>query len=94
MAVRYSGDVEVRMKKLPRGMMRVTLNAPRTRYTLTVRSEECHTPSDYDRLARRTLVHAAKEFAARGVPFPAERKGGGFVVKRVFQAPCPARCPG
>jgi hypothetical protein len=85
MAVRYAGDVEIRMR-FERGVYRVTFltpNGPRGSGTLSPREcqlsrkEDRSSPEAYDKVARRVIGF----LKAKGV-----RTGE---LRRVFQAPCP-----
>ena len=98
MAIRYSGDVEVRMTFLGEARVPrydVTVRTPRGRWTgKGVRVPSRHapqSPSAYDLVARSVLV--AIEKGMRGGKLPLERgpDGRSAVIRRVFQAPCPIR---
>jgi len=87
MAIRYSGDVEVRMHWDPaRSLYRGTVRDPDGRWRGTANGRRSPTHETYDRLARDMIVRAEHEQKRR---LPAERKGGKLIVRRVFQAPCP-----
>lgn len=88
MAVRYSGDVEVRMHHDPeRGLFRGTVRDPNGRWRGTARAiRRDPEPETYDELARAMIERAEKEQARK---LPAERQGRRILVRRVFQAPCP-----
>jgi len=95
MAIRYSGDVEVRIfwdsfKRVYVGKVR----DPYVRWTGTTRGQDTHNPKelsvDYDGMAE-VLLKEAERWAAheRRHRLMLERRHGRIVVRRVFQAPCP-----
>lgn len=93
MAVRYSGDVEVRLH----------WNARQRRYLGTVRDPhhaivadvgpvrvgDPRDPKAYD-VAAEHMIEAATRQRGRLLD---ERRRGRVVIRRVFQAPCPVSCP-
>lgn len=88
MAVRYSGDVEVRMQHdAERGMYRATVKDPRGKWRGTAGAiRRDPTSETYDELARAMIVRAEREQKRR---LPCERQGRRVMIRRVFQAPCP-----
>lgn len=87
MAVRYSGDVEVRMQHdRERGCFRGTVRDPNGRWRGTASAVRAPTVETYDELARAMIQRAEKE---QGRALPCEREGRRIMVRRVFQAPCP-----
>ncbi len=84
MAVRYAGNVEIRMS-YARGHYRVSFKAPDRRGNGTLTPRECRlsqkedptSPEAYDKVAERVLAF----LKLKGV-----RVGA---LRRVFQAPCP-----
>lgn len=102
-AIRYSGDVEVRM--VPRAWHHngqdlwytATLAAPGQRLVAVLSAEEAgvtgdlRAPDSYDRAARRFLTIAQE----RGWSLPLETDPHGQpLVRRVFRSPCPLRDAG
>jgi hypothetical protein len=101
MAIRYSGDVEVRIAYDEDGFYSATVRAPgeRGRAILSIREVGLRKG-----LSRKQLVSseafdvAAKAFVEfaelhRGhLPVELDEKGH-MVIRRVFQAPCPVRVP-
>ena len=93
MAIRYSGDAEVRLQWSARrrcyvGSVRCPLTKPPWRGT-TTKSFWHRNPRDskaYD-AAARDLLSQANRASRQGVA--RERKLGRIRVRRVFQAPCP-----
>lgn len=89
MAIRYSGDVEVRFEWDPRrGVYRGTVRDPRARWRGMVdgkRGPGARESSAYDDAAKR-LIEAAEKDVGR---LEASRGWRGIRVSRVFQAPCP-----
>ena len=90
MAIRYSGDVEIRLHHLGRGKYHAKLRAPGLRangdLTATGRLRASFTsPEAYDVMAIRFLVMAAKQ------GFPVLYEEGEMVLRRTFQSPCPYR---
>lgn len=88
MAVRYSGDVEVRMHHdAERGLYRAVVRDPRGRWRGTAgATTRAPTSETYDNLARAMIVRAEK---AQKRTLPCERDKGRVQIRRVFQAPCP-----
>jgi hypothetical protein len=86
MAIRYAGDVEIRMAWTGK-RFDVKFSAPGTRGEGTLTLQECGlsqkdrigTPESYDKVAERVLAF----LRAKGV------KAG--PLRRTFQAPCPIR---
>jgi hypothetical protein len=93
MAIRYSGDVEVRLAHTNGTVFRVTIRTPKGRWTTDVdiggRRIYKASPDDYDRVALVILKTCDKKHPGT---FPFERDASGAVtMRRIFQAPCPAR---
>lgn len=87
MAVRYSGDVEVRMHHDPeRRMYRAVVKDPRGKWRGTASAVRAPTSETYDELARAMIVRAERDQKRK---LPAERDKDRVQVRRVFQAPCP-----
>lgn len=107
MAIRYSGDVEVRVTYLARTRsyrgrvraaggfalaMQLDAGEVRTRSTLT-RNSPPASPECYDAVAR-VLLEVARKWALRNErrKLPlAFESDGTMTVRRTFQAPCPVR---
>lgn len=87
MAVRYSGEVEVRFVHARREL-RVTVRWPGGRASETIAVERSAIDPDvYDRFAARVIDVVGGK---RRKPLPAERdRQGRTIVRRTFQAPCP-----
>lgn len=98
MAVRYSGDVEVRLRWNGRAY-EVTIRAPRVRGRGTVShaelglarkgSRDVSSSGTYDEVARRVIEKLEKEHGR----LPVNRANGRVLVSRVFVSPCPQRSP-
>lgn len=85
MAVRYSGDVEVRIGRFA-ALLRWPSGKRVRRFTYRATAPRKPSPADYDRIARQA-IHAALGKDGR---MPLERGiFGRIVLRRVFQAPCP-----
>lgn len=93
MAIRYSGDVEVRMLHKGGTLFAVTVRTPRGRWATDVDIGGSKirkvTPEDYDRVAL-TILRACDQKRPRGFPFERDAKGG-VMIRRIFQAPCPVK---
>lgn len=87
MAIRYSGDVEVRIHHLRAGLYCCKVRAPGLRDTGMLKMPGKPSPAAYDSIAR-AAIHAAERAHGKS-KVPAERRGGRIVVERVFKAPCP-----
>jgi hypothetical protein len=89
MAIRYSGDVEIRMQYKGRDLYIASVRAPGEHILLAIRQrflfKNAGESKAYDAIAEEALQQAMKhtelpaEFDTRGNP----------VVRRVFQSPCP-----
>lgn len=97
MAIRYSGDVEVRVR-YARGVYHGSVRSPGFRGSCMIsalqvssRAGEPTSPESYDRAAMLVLREA--EVAARkaGIPLHTVGKGRSIEIRRTFQAPCPYR---
>lgn len=97
MAVRYSGDVELRLKWNGHGYQ-VTVRAPyiRGRGVVTLRelrlarkALDASSSGTYDEVARRVIEMLEKKYGR----LPVNRHGGKVTVARVFVSPCPQRSP-
>jgi hypothetical protein len=96
MAVRYSGDVELRIR-WSGDAYEVTVRAPRVRGrgTMTLQelglarkaSRDVSSSETYDEVARRILDQLEGEHGT----LPLQREGGQIVVSRLFVSPCPRR---
>lgn len=84
MAIRYSGDVEIRMT-FSRGNYRVKFRSPGYSGEGTLTPRECQlsqkddpaSPESYDKVARRVLAFLKLKGVQTGE------------LRRLFQAPCP-----
>ncbi len=91
MAIRYSGDVEVRLLHKGGTIFHVTVRTPKERLATDLnvggRALRKVTPEDYDRVALVVL-----KTLDRKKTLPCERDTNNVVtIRRVFQAPCPVR---
>jgi Arc/MetJ family transcription regulator len=91
MAIRYTGDVEVRIQWDPRRRLYVgSVRDPRARWrTILVPQRRIASPASseaYDYAARVLVERAERELGRR---LPADRDGSKIRIRRVFQAPCP-----
>jgi hypothetical protein len=89
MAIRYSGDVEVRMRWSKRG--RIVWGHVTDGYTPFRTSAARHhapTPADYDRLAAIFIQRAIRDARRRGRVIQPDVRGGRIRLRRIFQAPC------
>mgnify|MGYP006282005859 CR=1 FL=1 len=99
MAIRYSGDVEVRVL-YTRGVYKGSVRAPGFNCHGTLTSEEARvrtkahsSPEAYDQAAKSFLMAAislAKRMDKHLHLYP-EFSGKKLVVRRTFQSPCPYR---
>lgn len=86
MAIRYSGDVEVRMHVIAEGV-RIRVRAPGVRRSAIIKtSRKKFSSKDYDSFA----LIALSSPLGRGLPF-SKGRGGQPVIRRVFVSPCPTR---
>lgn len=85
MAIRYSGDVEIRMVRRGRTIVAL-LRSPTKRLGTTLRFEREPTSEDYDRIARLVLYRAKRKHP--GLPVEVYR-GGRIHIRRGFVSPCP-----
>lgn len=98
MAVRYSGDVEVRLRWNGHAY-EVSLRAPGVRGRGTMShaelglarkgSRDVSSSGTYDEVARRVIEKLERKYGR----LPANRANGRVVVARVFVSPCPQRSP-
>jgi len=90
MAIRYSGDVEIRVQYRA-GKYHAKLRAPGLRAdgvlpgSLRARMHGPSSPEAYDVMALAFLRLAQRE------GFPVMKERGQVVLRRTFQAPCPYR---
>ena len=89
MAIRYSGDVETRMKHEGRGLYRVAVRSPDRRALIAVEHRTVFgspdSPTTYDRVAKKAIAAVMEDTF-----LPIEIDGNGdILVRRVFQSPCP-----
>jgi len=89
MAIRYSGDVEIRMNlsRSKRGnVYEVSVRWPRGRAHGEVPLKRAlHGPEAFDKLALAALRTVLKKYPK----LPVEHEHGTLSIRRVFQAPCP-----
>lgn len=92
MAIRYSGDVEIRLKFVPsRREYEVRLRAPGYRAAGTVPGPRFRgnasavTPEAYDQAAVEALRQAQRVLQKKGRRLPSD----GLRIRRTFQSPCP-----
>ncbi len=104
MAIRYSGDVEVRIS-YARGVYRGSVRSPGFRGRGTVTEREVlgtrlgglrkkrgpTDPESYDRAALLILRKAEAAGREAGVPLHTTGRGRSIEVRRTFQSPCPYR---
>lgn len=83
MAIRYSGDVEIRLR-YERPRVVILVRSPKRRYRLEGKLRKAPSSKDYDRLARQAL---------ETIPdvLPIDKRGGRIVIRRGFVSPCPTR---
>ncbi len=91
MALRYSGDAEVRVgwdpqRRIYRGSIRDPYRRVRCEITAPRTLRDPTSPRAYDEAAERLLVDADRR---SGGKLKIERRRGRIVVRRMFQAPCP-----
>ena len=93
MAIRYSGDAEVRLRWDPRRRGYVgSVRDPDFHWRGRVGGREPRGSEDYDRAARELLSSADRACRSeQRRPLLIERTGRDVEVRRVFQAPCPVR---
>jgi hypothetical protein len=89
MAIRYSGDVEVRLG-YERGAYRGTVRDPEFHWRGEIRPKRAlrdpRSSESYDRAAKAMIEKAEREERRRS---RAARERGEIRIIRVFQAPCP-----
>lgn len=90
MAIRYSGDVEVRVTSLRKGLYLAKVRAPGEHATLEIRRRflfrDANDPKAYDAIAEEAISEVVKQIG----PLPVEFDDSGDIfIRRVFQAPCP-----
>lgn len=89
MAIRYSGDVEMRVRHEQGDFYIVAIRAPGERGQLQVRHRslfrDAESSTTYDAVAKQALLKILENH-----PLPVEVDDRGYlVVRRGFQAPCP-----
>jgi hypothetical protein len=95
MALRYSGDVEVRVRWDPSSKSyKGSVSDPYFRWkgtwTPTFSFRTRTEPAAYDKAAEALLGLAERAAKKKRHAFQGERRrDGGFVMSRVFKAPCP-----
>lgn len=95
MAIRYSGDVEVRLGYNPKAKeYRGTVRDPYLHWRGVWRPSILHratrSRSDaYDEAARELVMQAQASAKKKKKSFQLEIKHGHIILRRVFQAPCP-----
>lgn len=97
MAIRYSGDVEVRVS-YRNGIYHGTVRAPGFAAKGTLKPHQAgltrkQTPDSseaYDAVAL-AFLQEARSLARRGPGLPLSYEGSKIVLRRTFQAPCPVR---
>lgn len=94
MAIRYSGDVEVRLT-FANGLFRGSVRAPGFRASGTVTPQEAGLTRKHRLDSSESYDAAATEFLKQAVTLrrdlPVSRDGASIVLRRTFQAPCPMR---
>lgn len=98
MAIRYSGDVEVRLGYDPRRRAYVGSvrdpggpNGP-FRWRGVYEGSSPKNSADYDRAAKEMIIAADRDCRRESDRhLMVERDGGAIRIRRVFQAPCPIR---
>lgn len=90
MAIRYCGDVEIRMRHLGGSLYRVSVSTPSAKFAAEIAVYHGYpkTSSEgYDSVAWRILTSLERKNPKK---LPVERdERGKMVLRRVFQAPCP-----
>ena len=93
MAIRYSGDVEVRVERKGR-VYRARVRAPHYRHTFDLDAELVHGKTleeRYDQAARYVLAYALGRLGRKQARLPIEYdRATGIHVQRVYQSACPA----
>ena len=93
MAIRYSGDTEVRVRWSPRDRCYIgSVRDPNHRWRGRCRKpfyQRDATSSDAYDAAAKDLLHQAQRWADGKLMV--ERRWGRVRVRRVFQAPCPVK---
>jgi len=95
MAIRYSGDCEIRMLHKGGRLFHVVVRMPRDRWSEIIDcGKRPHAgvvlPEEYDRIAL-VILHALETKAPGKHPFERDKSSGSVTFRRVFQAPCPVR---
>ena len=86
MAIRYSGDVEVKITHPPgEKLARVTVTWPRGRVSGNADVKRSAKPEDHDRYALKAIELVMMKHET----LPVEKEGRRIIIRRVFQAPCP-----
>lgn len=95
MAIRYSGDVEIRLTFDPRRRVYIVrLRAPGFRAKGDVRlglltREHATRSESYDKAALKALREAQGVAKRRGFLLPTSGQGYRTQIRRTFQSPCP-----
>lgn len=89
MAIRYCGDVEIRIQYEERDFYIVAIRAPQERGLIRVKYSalfrNVRSSETYDAVARKALMKVLEE-----TTLPLEIDGRGTIlIRRVFQSPCP-----
>ena len=95
MAIRYSGDVEIRIRYV-QGTYHGSVRSPGFRGRGSVPRSKVGgasptSPESYDRAAKVILREAEDAARAAGMRLHTTGKGRGIEVRRTFQSPCPYR---
>lgn len=97
MAIRYCGDVEVRIL-FTQGLYRGAVRAPgfKARGDLSARDAKVQaalktSPEAYDAAARSFLRAALAICERQGLRLPVAVEGRILVIRRTFQCPCPVK---
>jgi hypothetical protein len=83
MAIRYSGDVEVRMG-WEAGVVRGSVTDGEKPHKFAVKFRKRPSPDDYDRISVKFLSLALAVVS----DLPADVKNGRIQIRRIYQAPC------
>lgn len=93
MAIRYSGDVEIRVQHQGRGVYRGAVRSPgfRGRGEVSLRASRPTSPEAYDRAALKLLREAIGFAKKMGIVLFIAGPQSNPEIRRTFQSPCPYR---
>jgi hypothetical protein len=93
MAIRYSGDVEIRIQYKERGVYKGAVRSPgfRGRGEISLLASMPTSPEAYDRAALKLLREAIVFAKKMGVILFVSGSQSNPEIRRTFQSPCPYR---